>query len=226
MIRRVIYLIGLIGLLCGLMGCENDSPTSLKYDRLVYVAMGASDAVGIGAFPLENGYVYRIRDGLKDYADEVKLHNLGVSGKGIDYIEDTELPKALTHNPDIVTLWAGPNDIIGGMSVEAFDRALASTLAQLRQQTSAIIVIANVPDMTKVPRFVLFPDDDVTKDRILAYNGVIQRQATTFGAPIVDLYAGGYATDWEYVSIDGFHPSNDGHAKIANLFLSVLSRYL
>ena len=37
------------------------------------VAMGASDAVGIGAFPLENGYVYQIRDGLKSRANEVVL---------------------------------------------------------------------------------------------------------------------------------------------------------
>ena len=40
--------------------------------------------------------------------------------------------------------------------------------------------------------------------------------------PLVDLYAGGYAGNWEYVSLDGFHPSNEGHAKIAELYLEIL----
>jgi lysophospholipase L1-like esterase len=207
-------------------GCGKSSPTSPTFDRLVYVALGASDAVGIGAFPLDNGYVYRVRDGLKVRADTVELYNLGVSGKRISYIESTELPAALMFEPNVVTIWAGPNDIIHGTSVEDFEASLTCVLSQLRQSTSAVIVIANVPDMTQVPRFLIDPDADVTLQRIAAYNDAIEQQAAVYSVPIIDLFGGGYATDWDYVSIDGFHPSNEGHAKIAELFLDVILRYL
>ncbi len=203
-------------------GCGKHSPTSPTFARLVYVALGASDAVGIGAFPLNKGYVYRVRDGLKSRADTVELYNLGVSGKRMAYIESTELPFALTRNPNVVTLWAGPNDITAGSSPEEFEASLMRVLSQLRQSTNAVIVLANVPDMTQVPRFLLDPDPDVTIERVAAYNDAIVRQAAIYSVPVVDLFGGGYASDWNYVSIDGFHPSNEGHAKIAGLFLDII----
>jgi lysophospholipase L1-like esterase len=170
--------------------------------------------------------VYRIRDGLKKRANTVELYNLGVSGKRISYIEDTELPFALTRNPNVVTIWAGPNDITHGSSVEEFEASLTTVLSQLRASTTALIVMANVPDMTQVPRFLIDPDPDVTIQRIAAFNDAIVRQAAVYSVPIVDLFGGGYASDWDYVSIDGFHPSNEGHAKIADLFLDVILQYL
>jgi lysophospholipase L1-like esterase len=187
--------------------------------------MGASDAVGIGAFPLENGYVYKIRDGLKNRAKEVILYNLGVSGKRISYIEGTELPVAIARQPDLVTIWAGPNDIIHGNTVEEFEVPLKNVLFQLRQQTSAFIILANVPDLTQLPRFLLDPDSDVTTARISAFNTAIARQAAAYNIPLVDLFSGGYASNWEYVSLDGFHPSNKGHAKIAELYLDIILGY-
>ncbi len=90
--------------------CSHDgnSPTTpSRRSQLTYVAMGASDAVGIGAFPLDEGYVYKIRDGLSQFADTVELTNLGVSGERIKYIEETALPTAIARDPDVVTLWLG-----------------------------------------------------------------------------------------------------------------------
>lgn len=210
-----------------LSGCDNNSPTSPQhFERLVYAAMGASDAVGIGAFPLEKGYVYQIRDGLKYRANEVVLYNLGVSGKRINYIESTELPTAIAVQPHVITIWAGPNDLIHGVDAATFEQSLATVLMQLRQSTSAVIVLANIPDLTLLPRFLIDPDPDVTVDRVSAFNLTIARQASVHTVPLVDLYAGGYASNWEYVSLDGFHPSNEGHAKIAELYLEVLLKAL
>ncbi len=222
--HRFVVAIVLLCISVSVIGC-GDSPTSPKRARIVYVAMGASDAVGIGAFPLENGYVYKIRDGLKKRAEEVILYNLGVSGKRIGFIEDTELPTAIAVQPDLVTIWAGPNDIIHGTPVEEFENSLKNVLQQLQQQTSAFIVLANVPDLTQLPRFLLDPDPDVTIARVAAFNIAIVNQATAHNVPLVDLFSGGYASDWSYVSLDGFHPSNKGHAKIADLYLDIILDY-
>ena len=213
----------------GLFGCQNDSSsptTPAMQDRIVYVALGASDAVGIGAFPLENGYVYKIRDGLEAYANTIELHNLGVSGVRIGYIESTELPTAIARQPDVVTIWAGPNDITGGIDGATFESRLGNVFAQLRQQTSAIIVMANIPDMTVLPRFQLFPDSDVTIERVHAYNAAIVRQTSTYKIPLVDLYTARYSENIEYISLDGFHPSNAGYAKMAELYLELIVKYL
>ena len=221
--RSVILTLTALLLSSTLLGCHGDSSSSpQEHDCLVYVAMGASDAVGIGAFPLDNGYVYKIRDGLQSRATEVPLYNLGVSGKRIDYIESTELPAAIAYQPDIVTIWAGPNDLAGGVGVEEFENSLSTVLAQLRQETSAFITLANIPDLTILPRFLIDPDSDVTVERVSAYNAAITRQATSYNVPLIDLYSDGYAGNLEYISIDGFHPSNEGHAKIAELFLDTI----
>lgn len=210
--------------LCGGFGCDHDS--SNRRDQIIYVAMGASDAAGIGAFPPTQGYVYRIRDKLGAYADKVILYNLGISGKRIAYIEETELPEAIACKPDVISIWAGPNDLTHGNDVREFEISLQNVFRQLREKTSAIVVMANIPDMTALPRFLVDPDADVTVTRIRLYNEAIARQCAAYRIPMIDLYAGGYATDWEYVSIDGFHPSNQGHAKLANLYFEIIADYL
>ena len=142
MTHRIITRLILCSLIFSLGGClKSSSPTSPYFDRLVYVAMGASATVGIGAYPLENGYVYKIRDGLEQRANTVELYNLGVSGKRISYIENTELPFCLTRHPDVVTLWAGPNDIIHGTSVETFEASLANIFLNIGCYFSQFLLI-------------------------------------------------------------------------------------
>ncbi len=223
--RSKIFLLSLLLTTSGVWGCQKDSSsptTPIPQEQIVYVAMGASDAVGVGAFPLENGYVYKVRDGLQPYAGRVDLDNLGASGERISYIETTELPTAIVRKPDVVTLWAGPNDVGGGVAAVEFEASLGRIFAALRQQSSAIVVMANVPDLTVLPFYQLFPDEDVTPARIQAYNESIARQCAIYGVPFVDLYTDRYAENLEYVAIDGFHPSNAGHAKLAELFLGLI----
>jgi lysophospholipase L1-like esterase len=59
-----------------LSGC---SATARQQADILYLAVGASDALGIGASPLRNGYVYRIRDELeKQTRRNVRLLNLAI----------------------------------------------------------------------------------------------------------------------------------------------------
>ena len=55
-------LMGLAALALGLGACAGSPPE--PPERIVYLAIGASDAAGIGAEPLTNGYVFRIADDL------------------------------------------------------------------------------------------------------------------------------------------------------------------
>lgn len=85
----------------------------------------------------------------------------------------------------------------------------------------AIIVIGNVPDLTQLPRFMDDPSDDVTLERIMAFNEVIENLAQEFNLPpVVDLFSV-MVTD-DFVADDGFHPSDEGHQIIAELFLEII----
>lgn len=189
---------------------------------MLYAALGASDAFGIGAQPISNGYVYRIRDVLDRPIDRVNLINLGIPGAEIDRIADSLRVFLRTGaQPDIVTVWTGANDVIAGRLVADFEPALDKMLTQLRSDTRAFVVIANIPDLTKLPRFAARPEPTVTAERLRTFNAAIARQAQRHEIPLVNLFI--QPIESELVSgVDGFHPSNAGHARIAQHFLDVI----
>jgi lysophospholipase L1-like esterase len=204
-------------------GCGSGAPERIgRKDVVLYTALGASDAFGIGAEPISNGYVYRIRDALDRRIDRVDLINLGIPGAEIDRIADSARVFLQTRaQPDIVTVWTGTNDVIAGRLAVDFEPDLGNLLARLRADTQAFVVIADIPDLTSLPRFAARPEPRVTAERVRAFNAAIARQARRYDVPVVELSA--RPVESELVSdVDGFHPSNDGHARIARHFLDVI----
>ncbi len=187
-----------------------------------YVALGASDAFGIGASPITRGYVYRIKDGFEDRGRKVNLLNLGIPTADIPAIKKTA-KAALKRDKDIdlVTIWTGANDLIGGNDAGEFEEDLESMLARLRSESNAYIVIMNLPDLTQIKKFREDPDRDVTLERVTAFNQAITRQAQKYKVPIVDFFKAAPG-DMLVSKKDGFHPNNDGHQKIADLYLQII----
>ncbi len=187
-----------------------------------YVALGASDAFGIGANPITRGYVYRIKDGLEDRGRRVSLLNLGIPTADIPAIKKSA-KTALKRDKDIdlITIWTGANDLIGGNDVNEFEEYLESMLRRIRNKSFAFIVIMNLPELTQIKRFREDPDNDVTVERVAAFNAAITRQANAYNVPIVDFYKAAPG-DMLVSKKDGFHPNNDGHQKIADLYLQII----
>ena len=187
-----------------------------------YVALGASDAFGIGATPLTRGYVYRIKDGFEDRGRKVDLINLGIPTANIPAIKKTA-KKVLKRDKeiDLVTIWTGANDLIAGDDVGEFEEDLEGILSRLRSKSNAFVVIMNLPDLTQIKRFREDPDKHVTVERVTAFNQAISRQAQKYNVPIVDFFKAAPG-DMLVSKQDGFHPNNDGHQKIADLFLQII----
>ena len=187
-----------------------------------YVALGASDAFGIGASPITRGYVYRIKDGFEDRGRKVNLLNLGIPTADIPAIKKSaKLALKRDTEIDLVTIWTGANDLIGGNDVNEFEKELESMLARLRDKSTAFIVIMNLPDLTQIKRFREDPDRHVTVERVTAFNQAITRQAQKYKVPIVDFFKA-QPGDMLVSKKDGFHPNNDGHQTIANLYLQII----
>jgi lysophospholipase L1-like esterase len=210
----------LAALAVSLGGCAGGSPEPPQ--RIVYLAIGASDAAGMGAEPLTNGYVYRIADELDEQVDEVFLAPLAIPGADTEQLDAAlELLLQSELQPDLVTVWTGANDVIRGVDADDFEDELNQMFERLRERTDGVIVAANIPDLTELPRFREQPDDDVTRERIEEFNEVIEEQAEDHDVLLVDLF--GEPVEDDLVSDeDGFHPNDEGHQRIADEFLEVI----
>lgn len=204
-------------------GCGGDGTT--ENDGIEYIAIGASDAFGIGATPITNGYVYLIEQGIESQGEEVSLTNLGIPGADADQIEDSAVSLALAEDPHLITIFVGANDIVDGRNVSDFDGDLNGILSRLKQETSALLVIATIPDITKLPAFQSSPDPDVTLERVEQYNSAILSRANQYGALIADLQ-NAPLNDSLVNDQDGFHPNDAGHRVIADIFLNEIAPFI
>jgi acyl-CoA thioesterase-1 len=209
----------LVALVIGLGGCASSPEPP---DRIVYLAIGASDAAGVGAEPLSHGYVFRIADELDQRVDQVFLAPLAIPGADTEQLDAAlELFLASEIEPNLVTVWTGANDVIRGEDADDFEDALESMFERLRDRTDGVIAAANIPDLTELPRFREDPDEDVTRERIEEFNDVIAEQAEDHDVLLVDLHSEPIEDDL-VSDKDGFHPNDEGHQRIADEFLEVI----
>ena len=203
-----------------ILSCSS-GPKDRKIE-FVYMALGASDATGVGALPLTDGYVYLINRELSRRIPGVFLINLGVPGARIDLIkEQVRVAKQLGTKANLVTLWTGANDLVHGDDPRAFQEDLRFLLHTVRDSISKTVVVANLPDLTQLPRFRTTPNPSVTLDRVKAYNRAIEQEAASVDASLVNLFAQPVREDLIF-DIDGFHPNDAGHRELARLFLQVI----
>src|SRR5579864_7563853 len=119
------------------------TPMPMPDGPVTYVALGASDAVGVGSnSPGSQGYVPLIAAHLPKGSH---LINLGISGIRLHRALMQELPLTLTISPDLVTIWLVANDFVDGVPYDAYMRDLNTLLQQLHTNTHALIVMANLP---------------------------------------------------------------------------------
>lgn len=204
----------------GLLSCGS-GPKERKIE-FIYMALGASETTGVGATPLTDGYVYLINRELSRRIPGVILVNLGVPGARIDLIkEQVRLAKQLGTKANLVTLWSGANDLVHGDDPKIFQEDLRFLLRTVRDSISKTIVVANLPDLTQLPRFRTEPNRFVTLDRVKAYNSAIEQEAASVNASLVNLFAQPVREDLVF-GIDGFHPNSTAHREIARLFLSAI----
>jgi acyl-CoA thioesterase I len=219
MTRPLAHLITILLFCVTFASCAGTKERPIKF---VYLALGASDATGVGAVPLTEGYVYLINRELDRRMPGVFLMNLGVPGARIDLIkEQVRVAKQVGTKANLVTLWTGANDVVNGDDPKRFQEDLRALLGMVNDNISNKIVVANLPDLTRLPRFRTSPNPNVTPERVAAFNRAIAEEAKRVDAPIVDLFASPVREDLVF-DLDGFHPDNAGHREIASQFLRVI----
>ncbi len=200
------------------------TPTPAGPGAIRYVAIGASDAVGVGASDPRNGsWPARVAARLPVGSTYT---NLGVSGSIASQAVREQLPTALSLKPQLVTVWLAVNDLNASVSAADYGAAVRAVVDPLVRGTEARIFVGSVPDLRSVPAYA-GQDQTGLLARITAYNVAIAALAAAFPdrVIVVDLFTGSAAlTSTITVSADGFHPSDDGYKLIADRFLAAIAK--
>ena len=202
------------------MATQAISAQQILSTPVTYVALGASDAVGVGTNePGSQGYVPLLAAHLQKGSH---LLNLGVSGIRLHEALTQELPLALNTSPTLITIWLVANDFVGGVQYNGYMKDLNSLLQQLRASTKARIVMANLPNLTLLPAFSGQSASQKTKTvaEIQRWNTEIGVIAAHYTVTVVDLFShqSQLTAHPEYISGDGFHPSPAGYVQLSNYF--------
>ncbi|WP_165423412.1 SGNH/GDSL hydrolase family protein [Ktedonosporobacter rubrisoli] len=192
--------------------------------RLTYVAIGASDTFGIGTSdPRTESWPADLAARL---GPDVRLVNLGVPGIHVRQALNIELPVALDTHPDLITIWLAVNDLADNVPVAGYQHDLDLLLDRLQARLPHThIAVANVPDLTLLPHFRSANTEQLHR-QISNYNAAIATVVDKHHVLLVDL-----SQTWsllsvhpEYISGDGFHPSNAGYAQLAMIFYQALQQ--
>src|SRR5713101_5042521 len=146
------------------------TPTATVSSGTKYVAIGASDTVGVGASDPANGswpalVAARLPAGSPAYT------NLGVAGSLALQAVTQQLPGAIAQKPTVVTVWLAVNDLTATLEPASFAESLGQIVDGMVQKTGATVFVGDVPDLRAVPVYA-----GADKARLLAgiqaYNNV------------------------------------------------------
>ncbi len=200
------------------------SPTAAPAGTVRYVAIGASDAVGVGATdPATGSWPARVAKLLPPGSGFV---NVGVSGSIALMARTAQLPGAIAQRPTVVSIWLAVNDMNATIEPASYAIDLAAIVDGLVSGTDAKIFLGNVPDVRPVPAYA--EADKAALFRLIqAYNAVIADIAAKHPGRViaVDLFTGSAPlVSTITVSGDGFHPSDAGYQLIADRFADAMRR--
>jgi len=198
------------------------TPTPAPSPAVRYVAIGASDTVGVGASdPVSGSWPARVAKLLPPGGAYV---NVGVSGSSASQARTQQLPAAVAQRPTVVSIWLAVNDLNAQITPAAYASDLGAIVDGLLGGTQAKIFVGNVPDLRPVPAYAQ-ADKNALFALITAYNDAIVRIAAKdpTRVVVVDLMTGSAAlVSGMTVSQDGFHPSDAGYQLIADRFIAAM----
>lgn len=242
-------LVALLSVLVLGVACTDPSGVDEGRDRrptdrqspITYVAVGASETVGVGAtHPSTEAWPEVLRrDALPP---DTTFVNVGVSGSTVAQALTQQLPRAFDVEPDLVTVWLNVNDALRFVPISDYERDLATLVGGLRRGGAAQVLLANTPPLEDLPVVraclpdpppgvrcllpVRLPGPEPVIAYVRQFNEVIGRVASQEGAVLVDLHAAAVADRQRrldrYLASDGFHPSTEGHAAVAAVFAAAL----
>jgi phosphatidylinositol alpha 1,6-mannosyltransferase len=166
------------------------------------------------------------------WADEVaralgprtRYENLAWIGATSADVEHEQLDRAISLDPDVVTLVCGANDVLESVRPDAgaYAARLGRMFARLRAEAPrAAVITATYPDIS---RFLdLRPRTRARVEKgMRLFNSACRGVAERHGIALLEGFNHPAASERGTYADDGFHPSPEGHRRAAAAFLRAL----
>ncbi|HET6501718.1 MAG TPA: SGNH/GDSL hydrolase family protein [Amycolatopsis sp.] len=186
-----------------------------------FVAIGDSFTEGVGdddpARPNGvRGWADLVAEQLSARTPGFRYANLAVRGRLLDQVLAEQLDRAGALEPDLVTLYAGGNDLLRpkvdiDLLAARYDRAVARLA-----ETGATVVLFTGVDGVEDPLFRKL------RGRAAIYNEHTRVIAARHGALLVDMWSMRQLRDRRLWSADRLHLNSLGHTEVAIAVLDVL----
>lgn len=185
-----------------------------------FVAFGNSITEGKNAFgQIPNHYVAVLRTMLvaRYTAQVVTMLNRGLGGESVVYGSDRIETVLDADRPEAVLVEEGVNDLQPGdpLKVDVVIEALADIVHKAKARGVRVFLATLIPGRAGQSRSgaeLLIPP---TNDKI-------RQLAASEGVTLVDLYQGFGGSPDPYIDVDGLHPNEAGHRKIAEIFFDAI----
>jgi lysophospholipase L1-like esterase len=187
---------------------------------MVFVAIGASDVVGMGADdPERDNWATVLHSYMPTGTRLVRLARPGIT---LREANASEVFQAVRARPNLITLWNCVNDLTKRIPLGDYTRELEIALSRLTRETEARIVVLNVPDLSRLlPATLGEAQRTLVRGGIVQWNGAIAKATARYGSRVrvLDLFAKSeeMMSQRDNVATDGFHLSTAGHRALAEL---------
>jgi lysophospholipase L1-like esterase len=184
-----------------------------------YVALGDSFTEGVGDPDQTRpngvrGWADRVAAVLAN--DDFAYANLAIRGRKLLPIVADQIDPAIAMGPDLVTIYAGANDVLRPrVDIDALMAAYDVAIGRLTD-TGARVVTFTAYDPGDAPVF------GALRGRFAIYNELVREIAERHGATLVDFWRLRDYRDDRLWDIDRMHMSSAGHQRMAIAVLDAL----
>lgn len=186
-----------------------------------YVALGDSFTEGVGDVDATRpngvrGWADRVAEVLASQAEGFGYANLAIRGRKLLPVIAEQLEPALALDPDLVTLYAGANDILRpSVDLDTLAQAYDDAVARLAATGARVLVwTAFDPGGSATYRLL--------RGRFALYSEFVRETADRHGATVVDFWRLREYRDWRYWDADRMHMGPAGHQRMAIEVLDTL----
>jgi lysophospholipase L1-like esterase len=186
-----------------------------------YVALGDSFTEGVGDPDPSRpnglrGWADRLAEVLSLHSPDLGYANLAIRGRLLGPILDEQLASAVDLHPDLVTIYAGANDLLRpSVDLDALAERYDDAIATLTG-TGARVLMWTGFDLGWAPVF------GKLRGRVAIYNELVREIADHYGATVVDFWRLREYRDQRMWDQDRMHMSPAGHQRMAVEVLDTL----
>jgi len=188
-----------------------------------FAVLGDSAASGVGDSDSDGNYFGWGYHLAQVFEEPLVFINVSRPGAQSSEVLHEQLPKALLHNPNLVAVIVGGNDLLrNGFSPKVFEDNLNSTLRAIEESgaTSMLLELHDPTQIVPMPKLLA----RICRRRVNAVNQITRKMAIRYSSILLETRTLPGIYELKKWHVDRMHPSKNGHEFIADSFAHLLRK--